>query len=275
MKRIFATVAALAIIALVSAPSVAQLPIPGSFVGGGSAGTPGTDFAKPPLYDTYANIAAATCGSAEAGRLAVTTNSVYTARCSGSAWVWFYKGKRVTPPDCTGYSLVNTGTATVDCTKGYIYLQIPAGQAAVNFRMYLKTMPAAPFTFKTLIRQDIHTTNFGYAGLTLRQSSNSDRFFWGFHGRNADLLRAAFFTDDAAGGEAVKADRTINSDEVWLSIRDNNTSIFLERSVDGDTFYTNYSELRTASITADQIGFAVGDENDLPVAMMVISLAVE
>jgi hypothetical protein len=57
------------------------------------------------LLDTYANIAATTCNGSNSGQIGFTSDSIYTGRCNGSTWNWFFRGTPVFPPPTTGWTL--------------------------------------------------------------------------------------------------------------------------------------------------------------------------
>lgn len=79
------------------------------------------------LYTTYALLAGTTCNSSNNGQVGFTSDSVYTARCNGSAWQWFFRGMAVTPPPASGWSLdAQTGstvTANADGTVTFYFVQ--------------------------------------------------------------------------------------------------------------------------------------------------------
>lgn len=77
------------------------------------------------LSDTYSNVASTACDGSNAGQVAFTTDSIYTARCSGTAWEWYYQGVRVVPPPVNGWTLdAQTGstvTANADGTVTFYF----------------------------------------------------------------------------------------------------------------------------------------------------------
>lgn len=150
MKRIFAALAAITFLLAISSP--AQFPKPGGG-GGGSSLTAGTDYAKPALHDTFANVAAAPCGSTENGRMARTTNSVYEAHCDGSVLSWFLSGLSVTPPPSTGWSTDNLDSSEINSSNGYQYISTPQS-GATRITVRHRTAPATPYTVKFILRTD-------------------------------------------------------------------------------------------------------------------------
>jgi hypothetical protein len=81
----------------------------------------------PSIADTYANVAATTCNATNKGQYAFTTDSIYTAMCSGSAWRWYFRGVPVTPPPTSGWTLdAKSGssvTANADGTVTFFFAQ--------------------------------------------------------------------------------------------------------------------------------------------------------
>jgi hypothetical protein len=82
------------------------------------------------LLNTYANIAATACNGANSGQLGFTSNSIYTGRCNGSTWEWFWRGIPVTPPPPTGWTLDAGGGATTTANSdGTVTFFFPARSA--------------------------------------------------------------------------------------------------------------------------------------------------
>jgi hypothetical protein len=79
------------------------------------------------MLDSYANIAASACNSSNSGQLALTTDSIYTARCNGTSWDWFWRGISVTPPPKTGWTLeADPGATTTANSDGTVTFYFPA-----------------------------------------------------------------------------------------------------------------------------------------------------
>ena len=98
-----------------------------------SVATSGTDYALPPLYDTRANIAAATCGSAQEGRLGQTSDFPYLlAWCRSSVWNWRWRGAPITIPVCTNQAEVNYNGATSTTSNGVIRVTETGGDTATH-----------------------------------------------------------------------------------------------------------------------------------------------
>jgi hypothetical protein len=224
-------------------------------------------------YGPYASLP----GTCTTGDQYFTSDSIYNFLCTGTnTWTPFYGSQKITIPSITGFGFENQGTMTAANTLGYIYPELAVGQAAVGFRMYVRALPAAPYTFTALIRENLNMAAFSYVGLCLRQDAADDNIFFGYNTRSATNheIRVVSFTDNAAGGESVKASRVLANSELWFRIVDNNTDNFWQWSIDGTTFYTLYSAGRTSILTADQIGYSMSNENNSPISGMVISTTV-
>ena len=87
--------------------------------GGGSPSSLGV------LVGTYATIVGTACNSSNSGQPAQTTDSIYSAVCDGTAWLWFWRGIPVTPPPTSGWTLdAATGssvTANADGTVTFFF----------------------------------------------------------------------------------------------------------------------------------------------------------
>ncbi len=274
MKRILAAVATVAILTLSLS---GQLVKPGGQTSsGGSAGTPGTDYPKPSLYDTYANIAAATCGSTETGRLGFTTNSIYTARCSGSAWVWFYGGKVAVPLVDGDFAWINQGTSTVTVTGGSLLLTGQTGGSGVNsLRIRKKAAPATPYTVTVAISpalENAHATNGQECGLLFRQSSDGKlqtiNISQAVGGQNARITSSHWTNETTFSAVLYTFDVP---QPRYLRIADNGTNRIVSRSGDGVHFVTAYSQTRTTFLTADEVGIYANSSNNTSAACSFIS----
>lgn len=239
----------------VSVVLVAQLTKPNG--GGGSAGTAGTDFPKPALYDTYANIAAATCGATETGRVGFVSNAAYIARCSGSAWQFFHDGFLATIPAAVStWTQVNAGSATFDDTYGAIRIKAPAA-AGDNWRILAKTAPATPWTMTVYMEVFNFSVDFPGIGIGFRQSSNGMLHHFGL--QNAAVSYTNFrgfisrkYTDHDTSSTAYKTAESPLRSKYWLRIADNGTNRICSYSLNGQDFTEFHSIGRTDFLTADQ-----------------------
>jgi hypothetical protein len=78
------------------------------------------------LLDTYANVAATACNGNNSGQVAFTSDSIYTGRCNGSAWNWFFRGTPVFPPPTTGWTLdAAAGASQTNNADGTVTFYFP------------------------------------------------------------------------------------------------------------------------------------------------------
>lgn len=265
----------LAVAAVLAA--LAQLPKPGNGSGGGAGGSSlvaGTDYAKPTLYNTYANIAASTCGATEDKQLAIPSTGGYDfARCNGSVWQWFYRGHLMSIPPSSGWTTVNGSTETFSTTNGYIYFQAPAsGSTSIRARVRGVT---APYTATVLVRAVGGANNYWATGIVGRQSSNEKLLTFGEVQNFGNVIRAYLFTNPTTYSTEMGDQIIIGSRWSWLRIADDNTNRTSYYSLDGENWIQYRTEPRADFITIDQVGVFAYNENNLPVAIEVLSFLIE
>ena len=112
-------------------------------------------------YGAYASLPA-TCSS---GDRYLASDSVYEFACTATnTWSPFYKGQRVYLPTSISFSDLNSPSSG-STTGGSIYWKVPGTGA--NFRGKIATIPSAPYTLTTLIRENLKPTNYARAGMIL------------------------------------------------------------------------------------------------------------
>jgi len=228
---------------------------------GGNSGVisplPGVDYAKPSLLDTYANIVAAAHGAPENGRLAMLTDSFYTARCNGSAWQWFFNGVLVNLPPTTGWTWDNQGTATETQAGGYLYLNAPAISGG-NTRVRYRTAPGAtPWSVTALLIPFVNFYNNQQAGILVRGSAGTKLYCFGptFSSSVAQLQVVRLNSPTSWNGTPYAQNVYGVNHPMWLRITDNGTNLIFSYSRDGIYFNVAYSEARAGFLTPDQVGY--------------------
>lgn len=234
--------------------------------GGGGGASIGTD--------TFSNIGSAT-GS---GNAFLPSDGFNFYRADGTKWVPWGPLFPFTEPVNGDFSWVNQGGATVDATRGGIYLEAPAGTS--NWRMRVKSIPVAPYTVDIAFIANARSLNYQLAGLVLRESgsgklvtftmeyclSASGQFEICF----SDIHKYSNATTSAGGYSEVQYQGGWGL--VFLRIVDDNTNRKFYLSKDGAHFQLMFSVGRTDFITPDQIGFAVNETtNTVPIGMNVLS----
>jgi hypothetical protein len=174
----------------------------------------------------------------------------------------------ITTPPTTGWSWINQGSATIDSTGGYEYLDSVAGAGGVvNLIARVRTAPATPYTLKALIlpRFENAAGTIGGFGLcftdgtkfvTVRLNTNnisaqSDDFDkW----NSATSFNADYTTVSNGNGLFVPGGAT------WLRIGNDGTNLSVYLSLDGQ----HWRQLGANQLVADfiaggptQIGFFV------------------
>lgn len=218
-----------------------------------SAATAGTDYVLPALADTYANIAAATCDAANTGRLGFVTDSVYTARCNGSAWQWWMGSMPVTPPPTSGWSWVNQESSTITENGHFTIVAdtVDAGNhdARLRVRSYSgnTTVTAVFGTFLFRSAQAI------YCGFRQSSSGKFTTMVVGIVSAGNTELGIFQMTDEVTFSAApldLIDDGWVFPTPVHVKIQDNGTNLLFSVSPDGRTWQQIYSESRTSFMTS-------------------------
>jgi hypothetical protein len=209
------------------------------------------------MYDTYANIAAATPGANEVGKMAFSTNSLYSARWNGSAWQWFYNNSPVTLPPTAGWTWDNQGTATETQAGGYLYLNAPAVSGG-NSRVRYRTAPAAPWTLTALVNANVNHLSNQQVGILVRGSGSGKLYLFG-PGASAAASQTTQVVKNnnptSWSGTPSSLNGPLPTAPMWLQITDNNTDLLFSYSRDGINFSQVYQDTRASFLTPDQIGY--------------------
>jgi hypothetical protein len=258
---------------------LAQIPRPGTSPGGGTALVAGTDYAKPTLYNTYANIAAATCGATEDKQLAIPSTGGYdVARCNGSVWQWFSRGILNTiPPDVSsGWTAINASTETFTSTDGYLRLDIPAS-ATDSVRARVRTATVSPpYDFRVRMSMKIGEVNYAYAGLVLRESSSGKLYTLGPGNGVAQHIEAVYWTNPTTVGGGRGSFVWTSGGDMWLRAVDDTTNRIIYTSHDGKNWDIHLpATARTTDLTADQVGVFADSRNSITVSASFYSFSVQ
>ena len=262
MKRILPLLMILAAAAL-----VAQLPKPG-----GSGGAASVDISCTPA--SYATI---TGGTATAGKVCATTDSLYTLIGNGSTWAHYYLGTAMTAPPTASWSWDNQGTGTETQAGGYLYLLAPAA-AGGNTRVRYRTSPSAPWTLTACIIPAMVNLSNQQVGIGVRGSAAGKLYLFGPAATaTANLMQVVKMTNSTTWSSTPYSQAvTLQNRPVWLRIQDNNTNLLMSFSNDGLNFTQVYSETRAAFLTPDQlIYFSDTQSTSLSAANTLLSWKVE
>lgn len=195
-----------------------------------------------------------------AGRLYLATDTPILSFDDGSVW-HEYSSLDPIPNDTFPATWVNQGGASVDTSKGGVYLLVPAG-AGFSARMRVKSAPSPPYTIVAKIVPHIHNVDYNSFGVLFRQSSDGK---WAtlrvFSNGGQYALWSDKFTD-ATTYSANYAQTTIPlSGPIWFKLVDDNTNRIVSWSTNGVFWHQVHSVGRTDFLTADQVGFFAGSEN--------------
>lgn len=208
---------------------------------------------------TFTSAYASPPGSPASGDLWFPSDSFYTFRYSGSAWIPWVNGVQATLPIDGDFSWVNQGSASVDASKGGIYLLGPAS-GSVNVRARVKSAPATPYTI---------TAGFNTAAVFSQRIGIGFRASGGgeistIEVLNGDSLAVSNWNSATSFNTAAITSVTAAIPQVvWFRIQDNGTNRIYSYSSDGQNFIVLYTVARTTFLTANQVLFFVNDTGNL------------
>lgn len=215
------------------------------------------------LHNTYANLP----GSSDPPRLFIPSDSIIQHVNQGGTLYPYCLGMPVVLPVDGNFSWVNQGSATVDTSKGGIYIENPNLDSADTFRMKVKSIPSAPYTCTIgfIINRQPRAT-YTNCALILRKNSTGE--FVTFY--DIDFSTSAFGTNRQIRVQRWNSPTSFNSQQSinyvqgampisWLRVVDDNTDRKFYVSYDGVHFLLVFSETRTNFITPDEIGFGIAN----------------
>jgi len=133
-------------------------------------------------------------GAGAPGQTQIFTDTRYTARHTGSTWEYWYQGWSVVPPSTLSWTWLNQGSATIDVSKGFAQLAVPA-EAGENIRMRYRTAPSAPYSIRSLSTFDPYTgVNYNRGGAICLNESSTGRFIIYGSGYASNTQLAAYFS---------------------------------------------------------------------------------
>lgn len=192
------------------------------------------------------------------------TDGPYEFIWNGSSWDAYYMGYAVTIPPTSGWSWVNQGTAVMGTKTGRLRMYAP--NTSLNWRLYVRNLPADTFTLITKSNAMLADANSSDIGIYLRESSSGKLV--GFEMlaqsavRNARVERMSNPTTDVStpASAALAAYIPILSSGnpylIHYKIQRTATNHIFSYSVDEGINWTDLlSESRTAYVNADQVGF--------------------
>jgi hypothetical protein len=193
------------------------------------------------------------------GDLWIPTNSPYTARYSGSAWVYFLDGVQVVLPVSADFSWANQGSATIDTSNGGVFLKMAVG-AGDNWRLRIKAVPTPPYTVTAAFIPHIFRLNYMAVGLVWYDGTKLVSFA---AASNADIPIGKWTNVSTYGNSNYVADRlpTLFPKLLWLRIADDGTNRTCYFSFDGYHWQQIHTIGRTDWLTPTYIGFGVNPNN--------------
>lgn len=201
------------------------------------------------LTDTLANRPAA----AQDGRLFFPTDHPVEYRDNGTLWVpWGPMQKFVDPPDLTGWTWLNQGSAT----RGARYISVPAASPAAYAGLY-KAIPSAPYTLTAcMVGSPLSYAQYIGGGMVLRDNTDKTILFIIQYSSGWQLY--VLNMTNYSTWSSTPASVTIVGDILspcWFRVVDDNTNRTYYFSRNGRTWYQIYQTTRTTWITPTGCGF--------------------
>jgi hypothetical protein len=217
---------------------------------GGGGGAPGGGDST--YTDTYANIPAAS----NDGDLFFPSDGKTMFRDTGAAWTPWGPLLPFTDPPAAGWGWVNQGSATVDTTKGGIYLEDTTG-AGGQVRARTRSITPPYVITAALLPAYTYGASINAVGLIFRQSSDGKLIV--FHLQGGGTLQITKFSSPTVGVANYLSvawnTAFMPTPLLILRIEDDNTNRKCYWSWDGTNFTLIHSVGRTDFLTADEVGF--------------------
>jgi len=205
--------------------------------GGGGNATYDSAYASPPA-------------SPNEGDLWLPTDSYYTFRYDGAAWVPYHQGRPMVLPVDGDFAWVNETGVTKTTDGGTITLAFTTA-GADNLRLRAKAAPSTPYTITAALLQNGPTESWAVGYLGWRQSSDGKLALIVFGADriaginyNSPTSYAAWLTSRGQMGLLPL---------IWYRITDDGTNRIMSYSLDGYHFYILDTRGRTDFMTADQV----------------------
>lgn len=223
--------------------------------GGGGGGTSsGTEAALP--------------ASGADGELYLPTDGVQIHRYDGSAWSPWGPIFPFTKPIDGDFAWVNQETASVDTTKGGIFLSDVAGGVVANdLRIRIKSAPSTPYVITAAFIPNTYQENFFQFGLCFREAATGELHAFSFtHATTAFTLGWGIWSRKFNSPTSFNSEYTNHLWEfsgkiVFIRIADNGVNRICSFSFDGQNWVQFHSVGRTDFLTADQVGFFIDVAN--------------
>lgn len=197
----------------------------------------------------------------DAGRLFIPTSGLTLQRDTGTIWTPYGPLHAFTQGFAVAdYTAVNPtgGTTAVIADQGGIIALSKPPQNSVNVTMYVKTAPSTPYTIVIAFNAAlIAGSNTPRCGLCFRASGDGNKLK-GLSLNHVNVTTisverySALTTLTTQGHTGVN----LNSQPIWwFRISDNGTDCKYWFSIDSISWILFHTEVRTAHITPDQVGF--------------------
>jgi hypothetical protein len=227
-------------------------------------------------YDTiqsgqYAQLPA----SPERGRLYIPNNDQDWQVGQASGWTPVGPLIPMTKPDNSAYSWVNQGSTTVTQTGHKIILSGNNSTFGNRFAR-MKAALTPPFRYTLIFTSTIKDfTSNSAAGIVQRESGTGKSItFEQSYGTGFIKIGVLYFNTLASFNTMLYGWNSYSPPKFlrFLQVYDDGTTVYYNYSYDGLTWETLFSRGRTSTITADQIGFAIGEHSAGEHTMVVWSI---
>lgn len=178
-----------------------------------------------------------------------------------------------TLPIDADFSWVNQGAASKSTALGGGITIVDPVVAGTNERLLVKTAPSTPYTITAMITATFLANSGGpHAGICFRESSSGKIHYCSIQ----DDSNGATTTNGRLYSAKMDSATSFNATyqaymfpigfPIWLRITDNGTNRLCSFSRDGVNFIQFHSIGRTDFLTANQVGFIVGNSSAFEIA---------
>lgn len=208
------------------------------------------------------------------GNLFLPNNGIYLWRDTGAVWAPWGPIFPLTAPVDGDFAWINQGGASVDATKGGIYLEGPAG-STIQLRIRKKAAPSTPYTITVALKgwPGFHLDNQSF-GILFRNAGAGTiaTYMVTFASSSGCSMASTKWTSATAFSATYATARVLSDQPLFLRIADDGTNRICSFSKDGQHFIPFHTVGRTDFLTADEVGFFVEERTNVyPVGMTLFS----
>ena len=208
------------------------------------------------------------------GNLFFPADGFTLERDTGAAWApWGPIYPLTRPPAVADWAWINQGTATATDSAGAVCLSITNGVSEA-VRILKKSAPTAPYTITAALLPLLYPAASSYAGIGWRESSTGNLVLVRVNTTSGVQNISVTKHSSSTAGVAHYLDLNFPAlpiQPAWLQITDNNTNRIVSVSADGQNWMTLHTVSRTDYLTANEVCWFVGGNNNTAAGATLLS----